>query len=183
MAERPRHLILIRIIRLREWSPLSKTRRLDYLLDNITEQQSENLYDDFAHWLLEVYRRRVQNTIRTQRFPVNYAPLSPAWKKKKEKKGWHSGFWIATGMLMRNLKVWKYGGVYHIGFPEHHVHPVHGRPYASICRSLEAGVPVAGIPARPLFTPIGQRMSRDIFYLFRTFLRMNRPSYLKYVEI
>ena len=174
-------LILIKILRLRDWKPLSRTNKLDRLVDVLTEQQEDLLFSEFSFWLLEVYKRRVQYAIKHQQFPMQYAPLSIAWKVKKEKRGWHKGFWIASGMLMRNLRVWKYAGIYHIGFPEHHIHPVHNRPYASICRSLEMGAPARGLPARPLFTPIAMKLSRNIFYLFRTYLRLNKPQYIPYI--
>ena len=174
-------LILIRVATFAEWRPLSRTVRLDRLLGRLTDAQAMELYGEFAYFLLAYYRKVLQRAIKRQEFPVKYVPLTPRWVEFKRARGMKAGFWQATENLRRNIRVWMQDGVWNIGFQANQRHPVWGRPYGQILHGLERGNPKMGLPARPLFVPLADRLSRSVVSVFQVFIRSRHPELLEYV--
>lgn len=166
-----------------EWAALSRSTKPAELFTLIGAAREEALREEFVRWLLQLLKAQAQECIRLQRFPVDYAPLSPAWAEKKERLGLHPGFWIATGTLTKTLTVWKERGekVWHLGWPDSVKNPMNGEPVSTIAAALEFGDPARNRPARPLFTVLAGRLQKQVYRLFFAFCREKHPSYLKHL--
>ena len=176
-------LVLIQIMEVGQFAfqiPDPFQLKFDVLVDN-SERVKVQVNEDFAKYILNMYKDRLKRAIQLQRFPVQYVPLSPKYVGFKRKKGWNTGFWKATGYLQRNLHVWVDSGNYNIGFKAYQIHPVHKKAYSMICMELEYGNPQLGIPSRPLFTPIAERLEQELPQLFEQFLLKNFSRYKQYM--
>ena len=52
-----------------------------------------------------------------------YKPLSEKYSKRKP-RGTKNKFYINSGFLYKNIKVYRYNGQYFIGFPTTTIHPM-----------------------------------------------------------
>jgi hypothetical protein len=182
-------MILIKILNIRDWKPLSATHKLDKLLTELEPKQINKLEWDFVNWLLRLYKVRLQEAIKTQRlgtrsFRQRYKPLSKDYVRSKKRKGQKTGMWEATGFLLKSITSWRHRGKYYvIGFKRGIKHPSNPKmDVAKIAIILEKGSQKRNIPPRPLFVPTARMLSKDIFKLFKRFARENRPKLMKYLE-
>jgi hypothetical protein len=181
-------MILIKILNIRDWKPLSATHKLDKLLIELEPGQIDKLEWDFANWLLRIYKLKLQEAIKYQRigtktFKQLYKPLNQSYVQSKKKKGQDTGFWRASGFLFKSITFWRHRGKYYvIGFKKGVKYPKSKTEVAKIAVMLEKGSPKRHIPSRPLFIPIARMLSKDIFKLFKRFVRENRPKLIKYLE-
>lgn len=177
--------ILITIADLYTWEPLQRNSRAQRILRELPSHKVEELLEGFAYYVLNFFKSLVLNAIRLQKFPVKYQPLSPAHLARKKKKGWRLGFWEMTGFLQQHLTIWKTSNRnYCIGFKHGIVHPVNGQSIEMIAKALEMGVPKHNLPARPLFYPLAQGISKKIYDThFRRFMREKHPDLYKEFEL
>ena len=115
------------------------------------------------------------------KFKSRYKPLSKRWTQAKKRHGHAQGFWRATNFLQNNIRVWERAGVYYIGFPTNIIKPITGVSLHTISLALEKGSKKRKIPARPLFKPTADQISRDIFKWFKQFIRLFRPELEKFI--
>lgn len=173
------HYILIDVLSVMEWRPLSRSIKMQTFSDRASEL-GYSLYDiqkGFGRALAATLAVLVREAIRTQKFKRKYDPLSEKWKKRKERKGWHHGFWRASGYLMENIDVWedrKDHAIY-VGFLDTKMHPESGSSCAVIARALEKGSEKNNLPARPLFTDLARALGKDVTRWFRKFLLREYP--------
>lgn len=169
-------MILLDVAGVKDWKAFSKSKKWEKFLDGLPSSGVDKLEREFSFWLLTELKNRVRLAIRTQKFPVRYAPLNKEYVAQKKARGEFTGFWNATGFLCEHIKVWSREGRYHIGFPERDRHPKGGYFMAELVRGLELGDKKANRPPRPLFTPIARQMSKDVWALFETFISQKHPS-------
>jgi len=181
-------MILIKILNIKDWRPLSTTHRLDKLLEELGPEQTERLEFQFANWLLKLYKLKLQEAIKNQKlgnriFKQAYTPLNKKYVKDKKRKGQSTGFWQATGFLFKSITFWRHRGKYYvIGFKKGVKHPSNKKmDVGKIAIILEKGSKKNNLPARPLFNPVARMLSKDIFNLFKRFIRVNRPKLMKYL--
>ncbi|MFA5071172.1 MAG: hypothetical protein WC511_02265 [Candidatus Pacearchaeota archaeon] len=169
----PSGIILIEVVDLYTWEPLSKNSRAQTLLRELDSNRVREVTEGFALYLLNFLKSLVLNAIKMQKFPVRYAPLSPAYARRKLRKGWRHGFWQMTGFLQNHIEIWKIQtNNYAIGFKHGIIHPETGAPIEDIVKWLEKGVPSHNQPARPLFYPLSAGISKHVYDVhFRRYIR------------
>jgi len=163
-------MILIEIPSLTKWRPLSRTKKLDPLLEKLSEGQQDKMLDAFAKHITTHLKAAAIHAIQTQHFPTRYPPLSKKYAALKRKLGLNPGFWIRTGFLVKHITTWKYHGIYYVGWHPTLVHQEDGTLVSDIAKSMEFGNPKMNVPARPLFTLLAKAMSKHIIDVhFRRF--------------
>lgn len=179
-----REVILIKVLGFKQWKPLYKTNRFDDLFLELDDDMEALILHEFTTYLLHMLREKIQNAIKTQRFPVRYPPLSPQYLAKKKKQGRKLGFWISSGYLVKGLKYWYVDSedAYYIGIPEGIRHPDNKQLLSMILLTLELGSPERNIPPRPLFFPYANSMSKSITHIFERYLRKYRPELVPFVK-
>lgn len=167
--------ILIDILRLKQWRPLSRT--LDHYAHHLSDEDYYRVDQLFPRWLLGLYRARIRDAINFQRFPRQYAPLSPAYVAWKDREGLKPGFWRATGFLVDHLTYWHdpKQDCHHIGFRPRLLHPTSGELVWKIAQRLELGDAKQHLPARPLFIPIADQLRRNIRRHFLQYCTKRAP--------
>jgi len=112
-----------------------------------------SLYKSWLLYVAERYKCVLRRHIKQQFFQEKFAPLSPQWMVYKKSKGWHTGYWIATGELEASITVeWNmFRQAWVVGPDRRAKHSKTGTNMTLIIRSLEYGTDK--IPARPLFAP------------------------------
>lgn len=177
-------MILIRIADLKNWQPLSKTRKFDVLLETLSPPEIVMMEEAFADYICRLLISDIDTAIRTQRFPVRYAPLSRDYVALKRRKRRKRGFWQSTEYLRKAITYWRdpVGEFWAIGVDPNETHPDNGQSVEMIIKSLEEGVPENNLPARPLFTPLARRISKSISPRFLSFLRVYNKDYYKLVR-
>lgn len=176
-------MIIISIIGIKEWKPLSRTHKLDRLIEDLSPEQLNLLHADFAKWSCEFIKYRAKECVRRQIFPVKYAPLNGDYVRWKDKNGLKPGFWQATGTLANTMQVWETTGQenhWNIGWPPSVKHD-NGFPIQSIAQRLERGDKATNLPGRPLFTPLAEAYSKRIMRYFADFAARHYPSVLPYL--
>lgn len=171
-------MILISILDLRLWKPLSRTANPQVYTHRLPAEQIAIIEREFPLWLTELLKYKVKRAIELQQFPVPYKPLNPDYREWKMATGLKPGFWQATDFLRKSIAVWYDPATHthHIGFPPDLLHPTSRIPVAAIARRLEQGDKSRHLPPRPLFTPIAETMSRNIRRHLREFLSMHHPD-------
>lgn len=173
-------MILISILDLRLWKPLSRSVDAPAYRHLLSPDALAVIERDFPLWLTELLKYKVKRAIELQQFPVKYKPLNADYVEWKKATGLKPGFWQATDFLRKSIKVWYDASTHthHIGFPPDLLHPTDRTPVAAIARRLEVGDRKQHLPPRPLFTPIAESMSRNIRKHLREFLSMHHPDKL-----
>lgn len=171
-------MILISVLDLHLWRPLSRTGNADTYTHQLTLDQIAIIEREFPLWLCELLKYKVKRAITLQQFPVRYKPLNKDYVEWKKATGLKPGFWQATDFLRRSISVWYDAptNTHHIGFPPTLLHPSDRTPVAAIARRLEQGDKARNLPPRPLFTPIADTMSRNIRRHLREFLSMHHAN-------
>lgn len=165
-----------------DWSALARSVKPLALFAHLGPEGAERFQEEFGHWLLELLRAHVLDAIRTQRFPEDYDPLSPAWAHRKARLGLEPGYWRATGTLAASLAVWRTEeGKIVLGFPADAVSPLNKQKVAVYAAALEHGDPKRGRPGRPLFTTFATRMRKQIYRLLRRFCQKHHPEYVAFL--
>lgn len=174
------HFPILRVLDFKEWRPLSRSINVSAFSDNLSLLEQRELLLKFSQYLATLLKREIQNAIDSQRFPHKYAPLSPHYSSYKKNTGLRSGFWRATNFLNSNLTVYLdllSTSTFIIGFPKDLKHPKSKFPLYLIALANEFGVPEKNLPARPLFLPKAQQLSKNISYIFEQFLKEHHFNY------
>jgi len=175
------HLPLINISHIMVYRPLSKnTAKNRYRLQKLSDIANERgidtvgLMEDFAIYLATVIKWRLRDAVRMQ--IVNgksmkrlYKPLSSAYAKRKTSRN-RDKFWIDTGFIINNLRVYRAGrrGDIYIGFPRNVRHPKSKVKLYNIIRWLEYGTKKQ--PARPLLKPVVTSVAKNIAVYFNHYI-------------
>ncbi len=192
----PRDFILMRIINSYEYSPLKRSIRFVNMLSLLSPAKQDKLIEGFAKFLSEEIVNQISTSIRNQKFKVGFKPLSPQYLDYKRRNKLELGFWRSTDFLLRNLKWWKYGNEYRIGWSGNLKHPGVSNKNGSytskkkvnavfIARTLEFGTRVkrkdgtiGGTPARPVFIPVVTYISKNISFYMDKYLKKINFSFL-----
>lgn len=188
--------ILMRIIDSYQYSPLRRSVRFSNMLSLLSDAKKSKLIEGFAKFLSEEITNQVRLAIKSQKFKIGFKPLSPQYLEFKRRRKLELGFWRSTDFLLNNLKWWKYGNEYRIGWIGNLLHPgvpnLNGK-YTTrkkvnvvfIAKNLEFGTKVikkdgkiGGTPARPIFLPITLAISKSISLYLDRYLKKINFSYL-----
>ena len=191
---------MIHVTKVLSYQPLSgpasaasqeRLRKIDELA-KLYHVDPEAVTVAFGRYLVEVIRERVRWSVQTQTvghraMKAIYKPLSESYKKRKVPAN-RDKFWVNTDFLIRHLRVWKHSGQIYLGYPKHVMHPEtkdRKKPVwaALIMMWLEHGT--SRTPARPLFTPVVDLISKNIGSYFEHFFRgvMSRNStFLRFIK-
>lgn len=179
MSKKSNHYILIDVLSLLEWKPLSRSVRMQTFTELVSElgYSPIDIQRGFGRALAATLAVLVREAIRSQKFKRKYEPLSEKYLKRKKRKGWHLGFWRASGYLMENIDVWedKKDHAIYVGFLDTKIHPESGTSCAVIARTLETGSEKRNIPARPLFSDLARALGKDVSRWFRKYLIREWP--------
>lgn len=176
----PADLVFIKVINLRLWAPLSRTKKLEIFWDNFTRDQELEMRKQFALFLGRLLIVQAKKAIATQQFPVRYTALSERYLKWKARNKRNLGFWISSSYLIDHLNAWyskKEDAVY-VGFNARTRHPDNGTRLVIIAAALEKGVKENNLPPRPLFTPLARGIEKSILRHFRKFLKEKHHKFL-----
>lgn len=143
-----------------EWRPGSRL---------VKGTEFEDLLDDFAKYIANIYRDQVVEAINSQRYRGTWEPLSPEYAEFKRKKGLSTKIWEATKYLKESIDVWRLRDYYVVGVKRNVMYPNSKTPVYKVVRWLEFGT--SKIPARPLFMPIKRSISSNIRTYWDKFLR------------
>lgn len=177
-----RSFILIKVLGLLEWHPLSRSAKAIRFEDALIGMglDPNPIKEDFAVKLAATLAVLVKKAIDEQRFKKQYEPLSEPYAKRKKQSGGKQGFWRNTEYLVNHIDAWKDSdGELNVGFRETQKHPS-GSSLSMIATVLELGYPDKNIPARPIFTPIARAMGKDISIYFKKYLAQHHPHLSQY---
>lgn len=171
-------MTLIEVRGVLTYKPLSKSKaRVDQVVGILGDGRitSQGLQQDFAKYLAIILQQRVQRSVDTQaigRRPMRslYKPLSSKYRARKIPLN-RDKFWINTDYLIKNLSVWRRGGIINVGYRPRQLHPESKTPLSDIIKYLEEGTET-GIPPRPLFTPHAIFIRKNISRYFDAYLRL-----------
>ena len=181
----PKDFILLRLINSYEYSPLKRSAKFAHLLNALSPSKQDKLIDGFARYLSNEIVYQVTNAIKSQKFKVAFKPLSPQYLDYKRRNKLELGFWRSTSFLLNNIKYWKYKDEFRIGWPNHLTYPNSNVKCVFVAKTLEFGTKVrkkdgtwGGTPARPIFFPLVQYISKNIgFFLERYLKKINFKYY------
>lgn len=124
--------------------------------------------EEFTKYMASELQRELVRAIDTQRFKYKWKPLNVKYLKYKKKHNLSLKTWEATGLLKDSIRVYKYGNVYLVGIDKRRKYK--GTPVRiyDVAVRLEYGT--STIPARPLFRPIVEHMSKNIRSYWYKFL-------------
>jgi len=124
-------------------------------LSDITPQ----LVDDFKKKEAKLLLDKIRHHIRSQ--DIKWKPLSEGYKLFKLQNDLNPGIWIATGELLKELKVQvDSSGRYYVGADPGKVHKGTGVNINRLIQYLEYGT--RHMPARAVFEPSKMEMHADI---------------------
>jgi len=170
-------MTLIKVDKIIKMSPLSRSYDKLVIINEIIANNKltpEKLQNDFAYYIASVLRARVKESIYKQslgRRPMKslYKPLNKYYSKTKPKAN-QDKFWINTGYLVNNLKLWRSGNTVRIGFKNSDTYPSSSTKLVNVILWLEKGT--KNIPARPLFSPHAKHISKHISQYFKHYIKM-----------
>ncbi len=142
----------------------------------------------FAVFMADVYAAELVKAIDSQRFKRNWPPLSPKYLAFKEEMGWSLKIWERTSLLKDSITFWrvktpvsgfavgiKPGVTYTVGKNKKklEVRKVAQWMEFGTGEKAEGGKGTRGwpgMPPRPLFRPLRERLSKDISRHFSRFV-------------
>jgi hypothetical protein len=167
----------------RIWSPGERTIGRMTLLPKKT---ADTIRRWFAKFVAKEYVRKLGEAIDGQRYKDAWHPLSREWLDVKERMGWSWKIWEATGRLKEHIGMWYGSRGWTIGVDPDAVYPheywkdkrlrvkwvaqwmEYGTGERAEDGKGEPGWP--GMPPRPLFRPLRERMSKDMPRFWEVFL-------------
>lgn len=175
MESRPQiHLVIIHFY---HWNILQKSTKIDRLLKNVFDWDLDRLFKEFTVYVLMIYKSKILEAIRKQKFPKRYPPLNKDYVRFKKMNRMKQGFWQATGFSQVNLSYWRLKkGHYAIGFKKNLIHPWSGKKVYKIHNWVERGT--SKMPARSLYKPIADSIRKSIYRdYFKKFIHDRHPEY------
>lgn len=146
----------------------------------------EKLRGWFVKFIASMYVGELQEAIKDQRYAHAWIPLSPQWLKLKEEMGWSENIWEATGHLLESISFWRTSKGWVVGVDpkaKYRGKKFHGQTLSVRLVALwmeygtgeraEGGKGTPGhpgMPPRPLFRPLRERMRRDMSRWWSIFL-------------
>jgi len=171
---------VINISNVVQYKPLSRnTKGTRRILDDISDMAydlnvpQEKILYMFAKFLAETVKHRIKVSVDKQQVlgkPMKsvYKPLNNNYKKRKVPKN-RNKFWVNTGFLVKNLKVYQARGTLYVGYPKYVKHKSSNVNMQMLISFLEKGTKKQ--PPRPLITPIVRSISKHIDELYDMFKR------------
>lgn len=164
---------LININKITKYQPMkNKTskniKRTDFIDEKAVEldRDIDWFYEEFTRYMAIIIVNRIKHSVQTQTvggksMKSKYKPLSKSYNKSKPKRT-QGKFWINSDYLIKNIKVFKRGSSWNIGYPKIIRHPS-GKdvPAHDILVFLEKGTK-NGVPARPLITPTLKIVAKNL---------------------
>ena len=182
----------VNLTKIARYQPLTKSKKGRAYIIAVAKEfntSEELLMRKFTFFLGMLVKRHIQNAVKTQKIsgkPMRmvYKPLSSKYKASKPKST-RDKFWINSGFLIENLKLWqlKNGDVF-IGYRGNAVHK--GKPYRRGSKRVKASDVMVyvergtkKIPPRPLFTIIVRNIAKNISFYLEMFVNTIRQGYVK----
>jgi len=128
----------------------------------------------FARFMADVMSMRLEEAIDRQSYIYNnyknWEPLSIEYYKYKERKNLSLKIWEATSLLKNNITYWRSDNNWVVGVPRNIYYEDTGVRVHTVVRWMEYGT--IKMPARPLFRPVRDRLSKDIRMYWERFKKM-----------
>lgn len=174
-------MVILNVTKAIKYLPLSKDTsknkgRYDIIyeiaLNNKTTTDEIEL--NFGLYLAKIIFERVQTSIVTQ--TINGKPMSSIYPKLSQKYNnskplkARDKFWINTGKLLKQMRVWKSASGVNVGFAPNKKYS-HGAKIGDVAVWLEKGTKF--VPPRPLFTPQVVFISKNIDAYFKHFVMLS----------
>jgi len=140
----------------------------------------------FTMFMADIYASELVRAIKEQRYKDTWEPLSEAYLKLKQRKGWSLNIWERTSLLVNSISFWSSDGgrSYSVGikpgikYKEENNEELEVR---SVAQWMEYGTGERaeegkgkkgwpGMPPRPLFRPLREHISRHISDWFSKFV-------------
>ena len=126
------------------------------VVDKAWKETQVGIAEQYGPQIVDDIRARIHG----QRF--DHEPLSPEYKRWKEKHGYDSRTLIQTAQYVNNIRWWKLpNGSLVVGVPRNVYHHS-GLPLVVLAQIHEFGAPAAGIPARPTWRPVMRYWKRRL---------------------
>ncbi|EJF06165.1 hypothetical protein ThvES_00017720 [Thiovulum sp. ES] len=150
------------------YRPLSKSLSRIKAVSKAYDINEDLLLQSFSVYLTTLIQQRAREHVSKQKIgrssmSSKYKPLSNSYNKSKPINT-RNKFWTYSDFLINNLQTYTINNIIHIGYQDSVIHPRTGAKANDIIQWLEYGT--LSIPARPLFTPIVSRISREIGVYF-----------------
>lgn len=147
---------------------------------NIKKQLNDpKTYLDFQFYMSEMLRDEFVRAIDKQRFGKKWPPLSFPYYTYKQRKNLSLNIWEATGLLKKEIKVFKKGSYIAVGFRQKDVYPKTQAKINSIAKYVEYGTPK--MPARALFRPLTEYMRKHVSDYFKRYQKELKKQNKKYL--
>lgn len=168
------------------WTP-GKKKAL--ALKHLPVKVREKLFDYFTQYMVDVYAEELVKAIDSQRFKRLWEDLTTRYLKHKKDMGWSTKIWEATGLLKNSITYWRVHRTpkaVAIGIKAGVLYPTEtGKrlEVRKVAQWMEYGTGeqaeggkgkngFPGMPPRPLFRPMRDRMSKDISRYWRKFIHL-----------
>ena len=136
---------------------------------------TDDEYSLFIIYIALLYREMLKEIVLARKYEKFWIPLNPKYLKSKVKKGLYPNTWMRSGILVDNISISLDNNKkkIRIGIDENLKYTTEGRDIKvlDVARFNEYGTTThtgePGIPARPLFRRVRDRISKDMgkYYL------------------
>lgn len=138
-----------------------------------TDEERKHLRK-FAKYMADVMAMELQKAIDKQSYIYNnyknWEPLSIGYYEYKKKKNLSLNMWEATSLLKDSITYWRSNNVWVVGVNRRKYYPDTLVKVHTVIRWMEYGT--NKMPARPLFRPVRDRLSKDIRMYWNRFKKM-----------
>jgi len=128
----------------------------------------------FAKYMSDVMSMELEEAIDNQSYIYNkyqnWEPLSIAYYEHKRKNNLSLKIWEATSLLKESITYWRSDNNWVVGVPRNIYYQKTGVKVHTVVRWMEYGN--ERMPARPLFRPVRDRLSKDIRMYWERFKKM-----------
>jgi hypothetical protein len=124
--------------------------------------------------LPKAFATRIHNQLKwrvyNQKYTGKFPSLSPKYLSFKKRKGLSPKMFVATGALIRSIRVRKVGDFWYVTVPKTR-HKGTGLSYVELASILEFGSPQNGLPPRPLWAATAAQAVQDYPKFVKDFIR------------
>jgi len=173
-------VLIINVSNILKYSPMrndtvKNRRRLDILSDiaNETNTDIDKIVWYFSKYIASIINYQIKKSIESQKVVGKsmksvYKPLNKKYSKSKP-YGTKTKFWINSGFLVNNIKVYQSGGTLYVGVPEKIKYKGSKISVKKVILYMEKGTKKQ--PPRPLITPIVRELEKRIDRVFNNFVK------------
>lgn len=127
-------------------------------------EREKKMFVEFAKYVAEEYKKRLQDAVRRQKYSGLWKPLSREYLEYKKKNHLSTRIWEASGTLINSIAVSVFQNRIIVGVSRTAKEPGSGKPCYLVAKEMEYGTETK--PPRPLFGPVKRDLERDIPVLY-----------------